>query len=300
MTAQIAGFVSRAEAGLRKPRSFSRNITPGRGGGVAVHHGGGPQRAAEPNSDHARCVETWRIWQKVHMDLRGRGWVDIAYTGGFCNHGYAFAGRGAGVRTAANGTNAGNQTHYAVTWIGGEGQTPTQAAYDALDWWISELRKAGAGLSVKPHKFFKATGCPITALVNHASSRNGEKLTTPSPTWPTRTPPTNVVQRIQQALKVTADGKWGKITDARAVRLRAAARAKSGYPTNLKVAFDIKDTQAVIGTVQDGIWGPISQAALVVWIKNFQKTMGVDSDGKWGPKTDGRFIGLRRKHLNKF
>jgi hypothetical protein len=180
VTARIAGFVTRADAELVAPRSVSRNITPERGG-VAPHYGGGRQPAAEPGSDHALCVSTWRNWQRYHMNTHG--WVDIAYTGGFCNHGYAFAGRGAGVRTAANGTNVGNQNFYAITWIGGEGQTPSQEAIDAADWWIQELRRAGrAGVQVKPHRYFKPTGCPGDPLVGYAASRDGKvDLGTPAP-----------------------------------------------------------------------------------------------------------------------
>lgn len=186
MTARIAGFVTRAEAGLRKPTSISKNITPERGG-CGVHYGGPFQPAADPGSDHAKCISTWRAWQNYHMGTHG--WSDLAYTGGFCNHGYAFAGRGAGVRTAANGTNAGNQNYYAITWIGGEGQTPTQEALDAADWWLVTLRAAGAGRSVKPHRWFKATGCPGDPLVGYAASRDGVADLGGSAPAPGPTPP---------------------------------------------------------------------------------------------------------------
>ncbi len=162
MTARIAGFVTRADAGLRGPKSVSQSITPG-GGGVGIHYGGPRQPAADSGADHSKCVSTWKAWQNYHMGTHG--WSDIAYTGGFCNHGYAFAGRGQGVRTAANGTNSGNQSYYAVTWIGGDGQTPTPEALDAADWWVEQLRKSGSGRKVKPHRFFKPTGCPGDPLV---------------------------------------------------------------------------------------------------------------------------------------
>lgn len=179
MTARITGFVTRADAGLRKPKSFSRNIAPEKGG-VAPHYGGPAQRAAEPGASHERCIYTWKAWQDYHMDAKG--WADIAYTGGFCNHGWALAGRGVGVRSAANGTNDGNYRFYAVTWIGGDGQTPTQLALDAADWWVAELREAGAGMAVKPHRYFKSTKCPGDPLVSYASSRDGREIHIPAPT----------------------------------------------------------------------------------------------------------------------
>lgn len=164
MTAKIVGFVSRADANLRAPRSVSYNITPANGG-VAVHYGGPAQNI----SSHAECITRWRGWQDYHMDRHG--WVDIAYSGGFCQHGYAFAGRGFGTRTAANGTNDGNQNFYAYTWIGGDGETPTRDALNALDWWVVEARKAGgAGRQVVPHQHFKSTACPGSYLVNYSKS----------------------------------------------------------------------------------------------------------------------------------
>lgn len=162
MTAHAAGFVTRAEAGLRKPRSYSRRITPGQGG-VAVHYGGPPVRI----HDHAGCIRTWRAWQAFHMDTHG--WADIAYTMGVCDHGYVLAGRGAGVRTAAQGTDAGNDDYYAVVWLGGETETPTSATVAALEWAVRELRDhGGAGDRVRPHKAFHTTACPGLTLTSTA------------------------------------------------------------------------------------------------------------------------------------
>lgn len=208
MTAQIAGFVTRAQAGLRSPRSVSRNIDPERGG-VGVHYGGPRQAAAEPRADHALCTRTWRAWQAYHMDTHG--WSDIAYTGGFCNHGFAYAGRGVGIRTAANGTNSGNQYFYAATWIGGEGQTPTAQALDAADWWITTLRSGGAGSLVKPHRWFKSTGCPGDPLVGYAGTRDNRPI--PTITVPTQEDD-DVARLIQHGPRGTiwaTDGtqKWG-------------------------------------------------------------------------------------------
>lgn len=154
MTATITAFLTRDELNMDRPRSKSTRINPA-AGGVAVHWGGPAQRIRS----HDDCVARWRAWQRYHMNTRG--WVDIAYTGGVCDHGYAFAGRGSGIRTAANGTRAANDTYYAVVWIGGQGEVPTRAAFDAIDWWIQQLREHGdAGSQVKPHQAFKSTSCP--------------------------------------------------------------------------------------------------------------------------------------------
>lgn len=110
----------------------------------------------------------------------------------------------------------------------------------------------------------------------------------------------SVVRSIQRDLKVTVDGKWGPITDQRARRMRVAARSKSAWRLSSIGSFDISDVQRVIATKVDGIWGPNSQRALESWIKGFQSTIGVSSDGLWGPKTDGKFLSLRRRHLNNW
>lgn len=179
MTARITEFVTRAEAGLIDARSVSHNITPEKGG-VTEHYGGPAQRIRS----HADCVSRWRGWQAYHMRPGGlgvpNGAADIAYNGGACDHGAAFAGRGIGVRSGANGTANGNQNFYAFTWIGGEGETPTQAALDALDWWIHKARtEGGAGDFVVPHSWHKPTGCPGDPVREHAASRDRKAIVMP-------------------------------------------------------------------------------------------------------------------------
>lgn len=290
MTARIAGFVTRAAAGLRGPKSVSNDITPANGG-VAVHYGGPRQPAAEIGADHAKCVSTWRAWQNYHMNTHG--WVDLAYTGGFCNHNYALAGRGAGVRTAANGTNVGNQNFYAVTWIGGEGQTPSRGALDALEWWINELRNGGAGRQVRPHRYFKSTGCPGNPLVPVAANLNNADIQT-APSAPTSAI-VELTKRIQTALEVPATGVWSPGTDDRAMKLRSASMAGRTYPGT--VGADVKAVQIVVDVIADGFWGPATQAGLVAWIKSFQSILGVGADGAWGTTTDSRFMTIRKQSL---
>lgn len=181
MTAQITGFITRANAGLRRPRSISRQITADRGGSAV--HWGGPRQGID---DHGDCLRVWRGWQNYHMD--GHRWSDLAYTGGFCDHGYALAARGLGVRTAANGTDDGNQRFYAFVWLGGAGETPTAKALDALDWWLLTARKGGAGQEVRPHFDFRETSCPGGHLTRHARLRSKRTIPTPASPAPRPTP----------------------------------------------------------------------------------------------------------------
>lgn len=177
MTAAIsAGFLSRAAIGLDPPRSISRRIWPERGG-VAFHHGG----YDVPILSHAGCLATWRLWQDFHQD--GRGWVDLAYTLGVCPHGYVLAGRGVGIRTAANGTNDGNDRFYAICGIVGARQDVSPAMLEAFVWATAELRAAGAGMAVVGHQDLKPTACPHPRLLKLARELDGRPIRTgPAPT----------------------------------------------------------------------------------------------------------------------
>lgn len=300
MTAQITGFVTRADADLRRPRSFSSKITP-QNGGCAPHWGGPTQPAADPGSDHARCLKTWRDWQNYHMDKHK--WADIAYTGGFCNHGFAFAGRGFGVRTAANGSNVGNQNFYAFVWIGGEGQTPTKAAYDACDWWIEEARSKGAGSAVKPHRWFKNTGCPGNDFVLYAQSRDNRAVPTPR-SLPVRELPPGVdremTKRVQSLLRVDVDGLWGAETDGRADLMITACRSRVGWPKNDPQPHHKEGVQHIIGAVPNGNFNLESQRLLHLWVRNLQRAINVYADGLWGPETDAAFAKVRQLNRGQF
>lgn len=297
MTAHIVGFVTREAAGLPRPKSISKKITPNLGG-VAIHYGGPAQSAAEPNASHDLCVKTWRSWCRYHMN--NRGYTDIAYTGGFCNHGYAFAGRGLKVRTAANGTNKGNQNFYAIVWIGGENQDPSPAAIAAADWWVNNLRQAGAGNLVRPHRFFKSTGCPGTILDAYAQSRNERSVSSPKTVSKPQAQTDSVVKRLQEIMGAKPDGKWGPNTDAAILNLRAAARAHRGWPNNVNARFDVKSAQTSLGVTADGLWGPKTQSALIVWVRKVQETLNLKTDTYWGPNTDRELLVTRKKYLNNY
>lgn len=176
MAARIAGFRSRDDLGLRPPDRVSYNITPERGG--CAFHWGGP---APRIRSHADCENTWRAWQRFHMDTRG--WTDVAYTAAFCQHGYVLAGRGLGVRTAAQGTNDGNARFHAFVWIGGVGMVPTGAALDAFEWLVSNAREHGTGMRVIPHRVFTGSRCPDDPLIAHAALLDNKPVgDAPAPT----------------------------------------------------------------------------------------------------------------------
>lgn len=105
------------------------------------------------------------------------------------------------------------------------------------------------------------------------------------------------VQRIQIALEVDADNKWGAFTDSRAMTMRNASRAHAGRPSNVVRDFDVRVAQRVIDTDPDGVWGRLSQTALYAWIKSFQHILGVGVTGYWDKETDDAFLTIRKNRL---
>jgi hypothetical protein len=120
-----APLVTLAQAGV--PPISGRSTTINGSEGVTFHYGG-PPNGGFP-WPHSRCASIWKAWDAFH---RSKGWVGIAYNFGACIHGFVFEGRGAGYRSAAQGTNAGNLTSHAVVYMAGEGEPLTDAAKTAL------------------------------------------------------------------------------------------------------------------------------------------------------------------------
>jgi hypothetical protein len=103
--------------------------------------------------DHNRCATIVRAYQNFHMD--SREWQDIAYSSLVCPHGHRYEGRGHDVRTAANGTTAGNNVSHATCYIAGTGDPFTDAAKLA---YADESNRLD-GLT-KGHRDWKLTECP--------------------------------------------------------------------------------------------------------------------------------------------
>jgi hypothetical protein len=168
-------LVRRSEWGARAPRSRTPFV-PSFG---VTSHWEGPHMGSFP---HESCASKVRGIQAFHMDERG--WVDIAYTGLPCPHGYVFEGRWIGVRTAANGTNAGNSSAYALCYLGGEGDPFTEAGRRAMRAAAEYLdNHGGAGEGRNCHGDWKPTECPGSTICGWV--RQG----LPTTTAPTTPPP---------------------------------------------------------------------------------------------------------------
>lgn len=190
----IAGKYTRAQLGMRPPRSRSLNIRPEEGG--VTFHWGGP---GSKISSHETCKAIWTGWQGFHMG-GSRGWVDIAYTMGFCQHGWVFPGRGYGVRTAAQGSNRGNAISYAFVHINQAGVAPTPEALAVARWLVADARAHGnAGTKVWAHRDWHSTDCPGDDLTSLARSLSGTSVPVASPpTRPIVTPGDDDVPTVQE------------------------------------------------------------------------------------------------------
>jgi hypothetical protein len=150
-------LVNRAEWGARPPQQ-RQLLAKNEQKGTAVHY---TAADADEQADHLRCAGRVRGIQAFHID--GRGWSDIAYSYLVCKHGYVFEGRCRGIRTAAQGTNDGNDGYHAVCFLGDDSAgrddvtDPGRAAMrDAVIWC-----NAWAGVDeIRPHSSFHSTACP--------------------------------------------------------------------------------------------------------------------------------------------
>jgi len=167
-------LVSRADWGARPPRSRTP-LDRAAQLGTAVHYSAAD---ADEQSDHARCAIRVRAIQAFHMDARG--WADIAYSYLACKHGLVYEGRGRGVRTAAQGTTAGNDAWHAVCFLGDD--TParddvTDAGREAVRDTVLHCNAWSDATGVRPHSAFHATACPGDQLRDWVAA--GMPLATP-------------------------------------------------------------------------------------------------------------------------
>lgn len=125
--------------------------------GVAIHHGASPTP-----SDHGQCAGIVRSYQHLHMVTNG--WSDIAYNHLVCPHGFVFVGRGFGKRSAAQGTNDGNDSYHAVCYIGTGNNVPAVALTAFREIIHAYQTRYPQGMEVRPHSDFHSTSCPGDGL----------------------------------------------------------------------------------------------------------------------------------------
>lgn len=108
---------------------------------------------------HTSCDSKVRGIQSYHMDAKN--WVDVAYNALVCRHGLIYEGRPIGVRTAANGTNEGNDSAHAVCGLFGPTDSITADMLEGMaiaSAWLNQPTAYGDGIN--GHRDWKSTTCP--------------------------------------------------------------------------------------------------------------------------------------------
>lgn len=230
-------FVSRAGWGARTPRGRTSLNNPQ---GVTFHYEG-PKMGTFP---HSSCATKVRAIQNFHMD--GRGWTDIAYNELVCPHGVIFEGRGIDVRSAANGTNAGNGSSHAVCAITGVGDAHPSELFIGLLAARQVLMSGGTGSRTWCHRDWKSTSCPGDPIFNW--QRAGMPTVSTNPTIPTKPPEVHPVTGVprtdikwtspQGYLVLFEDGGFANYGDAPSANDISCAGAQP-YPEVKAIAFDL-------------------------------------------------------------
>jgi hypothetical protein len=167
-------LVTRKEWGARTAKQRTP-LVPGLLRGIAIHY---TAMNADEQADHANCPRRVRGIQSYHMDTNG--WSDIAYSFVVCKHGSVFEGRGWGVRTAAQGTNAGNDGYHAACFLGDDTKGRDDVTEQGRRAFTQVVRK-GQRLYPKarfvlPHSDFHSTACPGDELRAWVKAEPWKKL----------------------------------------------------------------------------------------------------------------------------
>lgn len=234
-------IVTRAQWGARPARTRTNISSTVKGVGI---HWVGPKQGTWT---HDKCDDKVRGIQNFHMDTNG--WADIAYSHLLCPHGYIYEGRKWGTRTAANGTNDGNNYYHAICYIGGEGDPFTDEAKAALKGYVAEHKRL-YGDEVRPHSWFKSTGCPGNVIRQWLADGMPSTTTAPRPCDEQvlrRGDTGDCVKEAQNLLiqKGYDLGTWG-------------ADGDFGSTTETRV----REFQTASGLTSDGIIGPATWRAL--------------------------------------
>lgn len=235
----MPNFVTRAEWGARAPKSRTALRTAQ---GNTVHYEG----PAMGDYGHDSCAAKVRGIQKFHMD--GNGWVDIAYSTITCRHGYTYEGRGYGIRTAANGTNPGNDLSYAHCIMIGVTDTFPEEARDAIRHIVQEYEGRGSGTRRWVHSDWLATGCPgepARRWVKAGMPDDIPDVPVPTPVAPVGTPPLAERVRANPVIR----------------------RGSTGHHVRIAQALMIAHGCWTEGGKVDGNFGPASEGALLGWLQ---------------------------------
>jgi hypothetical protein len=153
--------------------------------GFAVHYSG----TGADFGRNARLV--MRAHQDFHLDTRG--WCDIAYSFEISMRtGEVLEGRGWSLRSAAQGTNEGNDAFLAICFQGADKKGRKDLSTPAVESFVDLCRefrmRKGRWPVVKPHSHFTGTECPGDEIRAMLALEPWKVSGTERP-WPRKLPP---------------------------------------------------------------------------------------------------------------
>lgn len=140
--------------------------------GLAVHHSGTP---ADRQDRHEHCGAKVQGAQRYHQQVKG--WSDLAYHWMVCWHGSLYLGRSLTLRSAAQGSDYGNERYHAVCLLGswGSEELPTTVTAALVEARRRLLAVAPRAQRVYPHSSFFPTACPGASLTAWCSATSFER-----------------------------------------------------------------------------------------------------------------------------
>ncbi len=149
-------YLSRSDWGAAQPRH--RTPMGSNPKGIALHWVGARLHPTRTPADITQSI------QRYHM--KTKNWSDIAYQELVGMDGTALAGRGFGIRSAANGGRWLNKKYGAICLLMGPGQEPSDAmikqARHRIDEWRRRYPRA---TEIVAHGDLKKTSCPGRSIV---------------------------------------------------------------------------------------------------------------------------------------
>lgn len=138
---------------------------------------------------------------------------------------------------------------------------------------VALCRKYGIDPShIYPHNRFFNTACPGTIPLAAIVAAVRTLLRTPPVVDPGKKDP-KVTWGVQHAIHLPTDSIWRQGTQD----------GGNAVIWRMTVKYGTKYVQARVGAVQDGDWGPISEALRIKAIAGIQSAIGVFPDGAFGP-----------------
>lgn len=201
---------------------------------------------------HHLCAGKFQGIQRTHM---AGEYYDIAYSEGVCPHGTRYELRGHHVQVGANGSAAGNRSHYAILALVGEGDVITAeliaGIYDAFE---DYRRNAHAGTDTTTHRAIlkantgRTTECPGDRFAELEGAGRFMHRTTPTPA-PTPTPPPAPPEDEMQLSDRVPARNYGETQVGDISVSTALSRASWAYQETLELRKNIASIQATLATL---------------------------------------------------